>query len=63
MTTITRASLENMLRIEQDTLTWQRETDQGYDAIIATMRRILTLNERIEATMVNRPSSFATNYR
>jgi hypothetical protein len=59
----TRESLESMLRIETDTLTWQRETDAGYDAILQTMERIRVLNSRIEALMPNRPSSYAANYR
>jgi len=59
----TRQSLDNMVRIETDTLNWQRETDQGYDAIVATMERIRVLNERIAAMMPNRPSAYQVNYR
>ena len=62
-TRTTRASLDTMVRIETDTLNWQRENDQGYTTIMATMARILDLNRRIEATMGNRPSSYATNVR
>ncbi len=59
--TATRQSLDTMVRIETDTLNWQRETDQGYDAIMSTMERIRQLNGRIEATMSSRPSSYQVN--
>jgi hypothetical protein len=61
--TTTRESLQNMIRIETDTLAWQRENDQGYDVIVATMERIRQLNSRIEATMPNRTSAYAANHR
>jgi hypothetical protein len=59
----TRQSLENMRRIETDTLNWQRANDEPYAAIVQTMRRILNLNERIEATTGMRSSAYQVNYR
>jgi hypothetical protein len=55
----TRQSLENMRRIEVDTLNWQRANDESYAAIMATMQRILDLNEKIEATTGMRSSAYA----
>lgn len=58
-----RESMEAMLRIETGNLNWQRANDQGYSAITGTMERIWELNERIAATVGNRPSAYQTSYR
>ena len=58
-----RTHLDNQLRIERETLTWQQQTDQGYEAITATLERIRNLNGRIDMMLPNRPSSYATNWR
>lgn len=56
-------SATNMLRIEGDTLKWQRENDEVYAEIMATMWRMEELRKRIDRLSPMRTTSYSTNYR